>query len=412
VLITDGRVAGVDSPGSFSAVNDAEIVDASGLLVTPGLVDIHVHLREPGFEWKETVATGGQAAVAGGFTTVCCMPNTKPINDTASVTEFILEAAARANTARVFPIGAITKGSKGEVLAPMDELRTAGCVAFSDDGWPVANAGVMRKALEYSLLVGAKLTVHEEEPTLSKGFSMNESALSVRLGLQGMPGAAEDVMISRDIELSRLTGAPLHFCHVSTARAVTLIRRAKEDGIPVTAEVAPHHLLLTERAVEGYNTAAKMSMPLRSEADCEALIEGLSAGVIDCVASDHAPHELDSKNVEFDKASFGILGLQTTLPLILGLVRRGALTLPRAVEVLTSAPASCLGLEQGTLRVGVPADVTLIDIERRQTLTKQVIRSKSKNTPFLGAELCGLAVRTYVGGREVYRFHEEERSNA
>lgn len=402
LLLEDGRVKAVDLPGAFASVSDAEFVDAAGMLVTPGLIDIHVHLREPGYEWKETVASGAAAAAAGGFTRICCMPNTRPINDCASVTEYIVDAAARAQAARVHPIGAISVGSNGKDLAPMLELQEAGCVAFSDDGSPVMNAGLMRMALEYCLMLGAVLTVHEEDTTLSHGFSMNESAHSLRLGLQGMPGAAEDVMIARDIELARLTGGKVHFCHVSTARAVELIRRAKQDGISVTAEVTPHHCALTEEAVADYNTQAKLSMPLRSEADRAAVLAGLEEGVIDCIASDHAPHERDSKECEFERASFGIIGLQTTLPLMLEQVRKGALSMQRMIAALSCDAARCLQIDGGTLAKGAAADVTLIDREAVWTLGRDAIRSKSANTPFLGAELRGRALRTFVGGVEVY----------
>lgn len=402
VLIESGKIKAVDSPGAFSKLGDATVVDAKDYWVTPGLIDIHVHLREPGFEWKETIRTGTEAAVAGGFTAVCCMPNTNPVNDDAQVTQYILNKAASEGLARVYPIGCITKKQKGEELAPMLELREAGCVAFSDDGHPVANAGIMRRALEYSLLTGAVLTVHEEEKQLSEGFSMNESALSLKLGLRGMPGAAEDIMISRDIELSRLTGAPVHFCHVSTARAVTLIERAKADGINVTAETAPHYFSLTEDVIGDYDTNAKMSMPLRTEKDRLGILDGVKRGVFDCIASDHAPHELDSKRKEFAEATFGILGLQTTLPLTLELVRQGVLTPLRAIEMLTSAAAKCLRLSGGTLAVGTPADLVIIDPERAFTLSAESIRSKSKNTPYLGKTLRGAAVKTFVGGKEMY----------
>lgn len=398
---SDGKIAGLDKPGAIKK-EGAQVVNAEGLVLAPGLIDIHVHLREPGFEWRETIATGAKAAVAGGFTHVCCMPNTNPVNDHAQVTEFILQQAKIAGLAHVGPIAAITKGLKGESLAPYLELKEAGAVAFSDDGEPVYNAQIMRRALEYCLMLDIVLAVHEEELSLSDGFAMNESALSLKLGLKGMPDAAENVMIARDIELARLTGGRVHFCHVSTARGVQLVKRAKEDGIPVTAEVAPHHFILDESAVIGFNTQAKMSMPLRKQEDIEALLQGLKEGVIDCIASDHAPHEADSKNKEFDKASFGILGLQTTLPLTLSRVRDGHLSLARAIEALTTSAARCLNLPQPSLKPGSAADLVLIDEKRSIVLAKEHILSKSKNTPFYGTELKGLAVKTFIGGREVF----------
>ena len=402
ILVQDGVIQGVEKPGAFASLKDAEKIDVSGLLVVPGLIDIHVHLREPGQEWKETIATGTQAAAAGGFTGVCCMPNTKPAIDTAQVVKFILEQAEAAGYSRVYPIGAITVGREGKALAPMLELKEAGCVAFSDDGAPVSDAGVMRKALEYSLMLDTVLAVHEEDLSLSDGCAMNESALSLKMGLKGMPGAAEDVMIARDIELARLTGARVHFCHVSTARGVELIRRAKADGIPVTAEATPHNITLTEKAVEGYNTLAKMSMPLRGQADVDGVFAGVLDGTLDCIASDHAPHEADSKNREFQDASFGIIGFQTTLPLILAKVRAGKMTLSRAIESLTSAPARCFKLTPTAIRKGAVADITVIDLEKKMLFTPEVVLSKSKNSPFFGTEMQGLAVRTFVGGREVY----------
>ena len=402
LLIEQGQIAAIDKPGAFAAKREASVIDAKGCLVTPGLLDIHVHLREPGQEWKETIATGCDAAVAGGFTSICCMPNTQPTVDKATVVEFILHQAAKANGCRVFPIGAITVGREGHALSPMLELRDAGCVAFSDDGAPVFDAQIMRRALEYNRMLGTVLTVHEEELALSDGFSMNESALSLKLGLKGMPDAAENVMIARDIELARLTGGRVHFCHVSTARGVTLIRRAKEDGIPVTAETTPHNLTLDESAIGDYDTHAKMSMPLRSRQDVEALIQGLADGVIDCIASDHAPHESDSKRREFEHASFGILGLQTTLPLTLALVRAGKLTLSRAIEALTSAPARCFHMQHAGLAKGAVADIAIIDPEGSLVLTPEHILSKSKNTPFFGTTLQGLAKSVLVGGRVVY----------
>lgn len=407
ILVQDGRIAAIDSPSALSKFEGAEIVEANGQLITPGLIDIHVHLREPGEEWKETIASGTAAAVAGGFTSVCCMPNTVPRNDTASVTKYILEKAQAAALARVYPIGAITVGGLGESLAPMVELREAGCVAFSDDGRPVMDAGIMRRALEYNLMLGSVLTVHEEDLNLSQDFSMNESALSLRMGLKGMPEAAENVMIARDIELARLTKGRVHFCHVSTKRGVTLIRRAKEDGIPVTAEVTPHNFSLDESAVEGFNTLAKMSMPLRSAEDLDGLLEGLSSGVIDCIATDHAPHEKDSKTKEFDRASFGILGFQTAIPLTLAQVRAGKLSLRRAIEALSSSPAKCMNLPVPMLRVGAVADITIIDPEKKVKITEQYLRSKSKNTPFLNQEMQGVAVYTMVGGEKKFSFEEE-----
>ncbi len=407
VLIEGGSIIGVGPAADFDGVQDAERVDATGLLVCPGLVDIHVHLREPGQEWKETIWSGSEAAVAGGFTRICCMPNTLPINDSASVTEFMLRQAARAGLCRVDPIGAITMGSEGKSLAPMMELAEAGCVAFSDDGAPVYDAQIMRRALEYNLMLGTVLTVHEEDLSLSDHFSMNESAMSLRLGLKGMPEASENVMIARDIELARLTGGRVHFCHVSTARGVTLIRRAKEDGIPVTAEVTPQHITLTEEAIQEYDTNAKMSMPLRKEEDVQALIEGLRDGVIDCIATDHAPHEADSKNVEFDRASFGMLGLQTSVPLVLRKVRDGSLSLARAIESLSSSGPRCFGMKENTLTKGALGDVSILDIDTSYTLTKDINRSKSSNSPFWGEEMSGRAMFTIVDGRVVFDARKE-----
>lgn len=402
ILIEGGVIAAVDKPGSFSGKSEASVVDAKGCVVAPGLLDIHVHLREPGQEWKETIATGCDAAVAGGFTSICCMPNTVPAVDKASVVEFILQQAAKANGCRVFPIGTITLGREGHALSPMLELRDAGCVAFSDDGAPVSDAQIMRRALEYNRMLGTVLTVHEEELSLSDGFAMNESALSLKLGLKGMPEAAENVMIARDIELARLTGGRVHFCHVSTARGVTLIRRAKEDGIPVTAEVTPQNLTLDESFVADYDTHAKMSMPLRTKKDNEALVQALADGVIDCIASDHAPHEADSKRREFEHASFGMLGLQTTLPITLSLVRAGKLSMKRAIEALTSAPARCFNMPHAGLKKGAVADITVIDPERSYVLAPEHILSKSKNTPLFGMTMQGHAASVLIGGRLVY----------
>jgi dihydroorotase len=402
LLIEDGKIAGVEKPGSFSSVKDAEMISAKGQLVTPGLVDIHVHLRDPGQEWKETIDTGRRAAEVGGFTTICCMPNTKPLNDTPSVTRYILSKAAERPGARVYPIGCISKELKSEVMAPMLELTEAGCVAFSDDGRPVTDPNLMRRALEYALQFNGILTVHEEDLSLSRGFSMHEGIVSVRLGLKGAPDAAENVTIARDIELARLTGGRVHFCHVTTARGAKLIERAKEDGIPVTGEVTPHHFTLTHEAVEGYNTNAKMSPPLRTAEDIEALLQALENGVIDCIATDHAPHEYDSKHRDFPSASFGILGFQTAVPLTLKRVKEGKLSLVRAIEALTVAPARCFNLSAGTLSKGAKADVTVIDPERVVKHTREFIASKSKNTPWLDQDLTGHATMTLVDGRVVF----------
>ncbi len=402
VLVEDGKISAVDKPGSFSSKKDLKQISAKGLLVTPGLVDIHVHLRDPGQEWKETVDTGRKAAEVGGFTAICCMPNTAPINDNQAVTRYIIGRAAERVGSRVFPIGAISRKQKSEAMAPLVELHEAGCVAFSDDGRPVTDSNLMRRALEYASQFGGVFTCHEEDLSLSGPFAMNEGLTSLQMGLKGSPEAAENIIIARDIELARLTNARVHFCHVTTARGAKLIERAKEDGIPVTGEVTPHHFTLTEEAVRGYDTNAKMSPPLRLQSDVDALLEQLEKGIIDCIATDHAPHEYDSKRRDFQGASFGILGFQTAVPLTLAKVREKKLSLFRAIEALTVSPSKCFNLKTGTLSKGVPADITLIDLERKVTHTKDFIASKSKNTPWLNKELSGHAVRTFVGGEEVF----------
>jgi len=411
LLVEDGKIAAVGKPGSFSSKKEAREISVKGQLVTPGLVDIHAHLRDPGQEWKETIETGRKAAEVGGFTTICCMPNTKPLNDVASITRYIITKASERVGARVLPIGCISKGLQSEIMAPLLELTEAGCVAFSDDGRPVTDPNLMRRALEYSLQFDGILTCHEEDLSLSRGFSMHEGLVSVRLGLKGMPDAAENVTIARDIELSRLTGGRVHFCHVTTARGALLIKRAKEDGIRVTGEVTPHHFTMTHEDVEGFNTNAKMSPPLRTKEDVEALLKYLEEGVIDCIATDHAPHEYDSKHRDFPSASFGILGFQTALPLTLKKVSEGKLTLRRAIEALTSAPAKCFKLSAGTLSVGALADITVIDPKRVVKHTKEFIASKSKNTPFLGQEMVGHATKTFVGGELVFDLDSYLESN-
>jgi dihydroorotase len=397
VLVSDGKIAKLGKPGSLPE-SGAQVVDASNKLVMPGLIDMHVHLREPGFEYKETIATGTASAKAGGFTSVCCMPNTYPVNDNRSVTEFILSQAKEASS-QVFPIGAITKGSKGEELAEMAELHAAGCVAVSDDGKPVMNASIMRRALEYSKIFDILVISHCEDTTLSSKGVMNEGAVSTELGLRGIPRAAEDVMTSRDISLAELTGARLHIAHVSTAGSVRMIRDAKHRGIRVTAETCPHYFSLTEEAVRGYNTLAKMNPPLRTADDITAIKQGLKDGTIDVIATDHAPHAEDEKSGEFDYAAFGIVGLETAVGLTLKLVAEGTLSLTEAIRKLSTNPAIILKKGKGTLSEGVDADITVIDQDIEWTVTGAKFKSKSKNTPFDGWKLRGRAVHTIVGGK-------------
>ncbi len=396
ILVTDGKIAKLGKPSSLSD-NSARVIDAAGKLVVPGFIDMHVHLREPGFEYKETIATGTAAAKAGGFTSVCCMPNTNPVNDSRSVTEFIL-AQARSASARVFPIGAITKGSKGEELTEMAELYTAGCFAVSDDGKPVMNAAIMRRAMEYSKIFDLLVISHCEDSSLSDKGVMNEGVVSTELGLRGIPRSAEDVMTGRDISLAELTGCRLHIAHVSTAGSVRLIRDAKSRGVKVTAETCPHYFSLTEEAVRGYNTMAKMNPPLRTADDVAAIKQGLKDGTIDVIATDHAPHALDEKSGEFDYAPFGVVGLETALGLTLKLVDEGALSLSEAVRKLTHNPASILKIGKGTLTAGSAADITIIDLTIEWTVDASQFKSRSKNTPFNGWKLKGRAVQTIVGG--------------
>ena len=388
---------------------DADVLDARGLLVLPGLVDMHVHLREPGHEYKETIATGVAAALAGGFTSLACMANTEPPNDSAAVTQYIIDRARIAQAARVHPIGALSLGLKGERLAEIGEMHAAGIVGISDDGRPVMDAGLMRRALEYSRMFDLPVIVHEEDRDLAAGGVMNEGVTSLRLGLRGIPAAAEEVMIARDVALARLTGGRLHVAHLSTAGAVALVREAKATGLPVTAEVTPHHLFLTEEAVAGYGTNAKMAPPLRTRADVEAVRAALADGTIDAIATDHAPHHQDEKDCEFDQAANGIVGLETALPLALRLVSEKVLDLPTLVARMTIGPARILGLPAGTLAPGAPADVTLVDPERRWRVEARSLRSKGRNTPFEGWEMTGRAAAVLVGGRLV---HDERPSAA
>jgi len=409
VLVEDGIIKAVAAPGTFRSLDAPLRIDARNLWVCPGLIDIHVHLREPGFEWKETIESGARAAVGGGFTSVCCMPNTIPRIERGEVAQFVRARAAAAGLARVYPIGAITVNLEGTQLTPLYELVEAGCVAFSDDGEPVGSALMMLRALEIARTLGVPLTCHEEVKSLTRGGSMNESSLSMALGLTGMPRVAEDLMVARDIELARISGGHVHFCHVSTGRSVELIRRAKNEGIPVTGEVTPHHLLLTEAEVGEYNTNAKMSPPLRLAEDVEACVQGLVDGTLDAVASDHAPHEEDSKRVPFSEASFGILGLQTTLPLLLRLVHGERLSRHRCIESMTSSPAKVFGLPGGTLSEGAPADITIIAPDHVWHFNEASCYSKSKNSPFWGQEMVGAAHTVMVGGAVVVKEFSPER---
>jgi len=404
VLIEDGRVSAWLKQNE-KPPEGCEIFDAAGLLVAPGFIDMHVHLREPGQEHKETIATGCAAAVAGGWTSVCPMPNTNPVNDNAAITRYMIEQAERAGLANVFPIGAITKSSDGSELAEMGEMQAAGAVAVSDDGRPVPNAGIMRRAMQYARDFDLPVIDHCEDKSLSSGGVMHEGKLSLLLGLKGMPALAEEIDVVRDIILAKETGTHIHIAHVSTKGAIEAVRRAKSEGIPVTCEVAPHHFTLTDKAVEGYDTNTKMAPPLRSQEHLDAVLEGIKDGTIDAIATDHAPHHADEKSLEYDKAPFGITGLETGIGLALNeLVDKGIIGLDRLVEMCSANPARILRLEgRGTLKPGSMADVTVIDTDLKWTYLNSEAQSKSRNTPFDGWELRGGPVATFVSGRLVYR---------
>jgi dihydroorotase len=404
VLLADGVVARVAE--SIAAPRGAEVLDASGLVVTPGLVDMHVHLREPGQEAKETVESGARAAVAGGFTTVVCMANTSPPNDSRLVTEAIVRAAERAGLCRVHPVGAISRGLAGEELAPFGELVAAGCVALSDDGRPVMNAELMRRALEVARHYGVPIVQHAQDLDLSGDGVMHEGVASACCGLPGIPGAAEDVMVARDLLLLEDSGGRYHVAHLSTARALRLVREAKARGLAVTCEVTPHHLLLADQAVvdSGLDANWKMQPPLRSPEDVAALLAGLADGTVDALATDHAPHTPEEKALELEAAPFGIVGLETALALGLDrLVRPGVVSLSRLIELMSAGPARVLGLPGGSLREGSPADVTVIDLERELDVAAARFASKGRNTPFEGWKLRGAAAATIVAGRVVWR---------
>jgi dihydroorotase len=402
VLIEDGKIARVGA--RLAAPAGAVVIDAAGTWVCPGFIDMHVHLREPGHEYKETVATGTRAAAAGGFTAVCCMANTQPVNDNRAVTDYIRSKAESEGVVRVYPIGAVTRGLEGKALAELAELAEAGCVAFSDDGKCVMNAELYRRAMEYTLPFGAPIISHAEDHTLSHAGCMHEGVVSTELGLPGIPSAAEDVMVARDIVLAELTGAHVHIAHLSTAGAVRLVRDAKARGVRVTAEVTPHHLLLTEDAVRSWDANMKMAPPLRSKRDTEALIEALADGTIDCVATDHAPHAVSEKEGEFDQAANGVVGLETAVTLLLDrLVRPGLLSVATLVSRLSRDPARLLRLPGGSLGAGAPADLTLIDPDGAVTIEPARFKSKSHNTPFAGWTATGRPCKTIVGGKVVWQ---------
>jgi len=407
--IPEAKGLGSRSPGRGGGPSSAggEIIDCKGKILVPGLFDMHCHLRDPGYEYKETIETGSKAGAAGGFTSLACMANTRPINDTRAVTDYILRQAREKAWTRIFPVGAVTKELKGESLAEIGELKDAGVVALSDDGKPVMNSNLFRRALEYARGFGLPVISHCEDLNLSGQGVMNEGLVSTSLGLRGIPNAAEEVMVQRDITLAELTGASLHIAHASTAGTVRAIREAKARGIRVTAETAPHYFTLTDEAVRGFNTNTKMSPPLRTEKDVAAIIAGLKDGTLDAIATDHAPQTAIEKDVEFDYAANGIIGLETALPLTLGLVHQGSLTLMEAIEKLTLAPALILRLDKGRLKTGGDADLTLIDLEREQTIEVTRFKSKSRNSPFQGWKLKGFAVLTMTAGRITYRAEDQ-----
>lgn len=403
IYVMGGRIASIKKveEDTSEVGTGVDAVDATGLVVTPGLIDAHVHLREPGFEYKEDISSGARAAAAGGFTAVMCMANTRPVNDNESVTRYILDKA-KGQPVKVYPVGAVTQGQKGERLTEMGELKAAGCVAVSDDGVPVTDPGVMRRALEYASQFKLPVITHAEDAVLAAHGSMNEGMVATKLGLKGIPNAAEDVIVARDIALAELTGTRLHVAHVSTRGAVELIRAAKARGVKVTAEATPHHLTLTDEAVAGYRTSAKMNPPLRTKEDVEALRGGVKDGTIDCIATDHAPHATIEKDVEFDRAANGIIGLETAFSVVYALVEEGALTLAEVIQAMTSGPRKAFGLDGGRLAVGGPADIAIFDLKRPWTVDPLKLRSKSKNTPWAGVELKGVAVKTILNGAVVY----------
>ena len=411
LLLEDGRVVDLLSR-SDGIPEDAHVLDATGLIVAPGFIDLHTHLREPGQEYKETVATGAAAAVAGGWASICAMPNTDPINDNPAVTRFIIEQAHAAKLANVFPIGAVTKASSGKELAEMGEMKNAGIVAVSDDGRPVPTAGMMRRAMEYARGFDLPVVDHCQDPSLSAGGVMHEGRWSLILGMRGIPAAAEEVDAVRDCVLAKLTRARVHLAHVSTRGAIEAVRQAKNEGLAVSCEVTPHHWTLTDEAVADYDTNTKMNPPLRSREHVDAILAAMKDGTIDAIATDHAPHHLDEKGLEFDQAPFGITGLETAIGLAFDLVHRGLIDLERVVEMCATNPARIFGLaDRGTLNVGAHADITILDPQFEWVFDVNRSKSKSRNTPFNGRAMQGAAVATIVGGRLVYLHPDYTRLN-
>ena len=403
VVIEDGNIVEIKQDAlAGNESKETKIIDASGKIVAPGLIDMHVHLRDPGYEYKETIETGSRAAAFGGFTAVCCMPNTNPVNDCRQVTEYIVEKAVKADIVRVYPIAAISEGLKGDNLCEYGELKDAGAIALSDDGNPVMNSQLMRRALEYSSGFNLPVISHCEDFDLVSDGAMNEGAVATKMGLSGIPNAAESIMVLRDIALCELTGVPVHIAHVSTKESVRAIRDAKKRGVPVTAETAPHYFSLTDASIKDYNTNSKMNPPLRTEQDIEAICQGLVDGTIDVIATDHAPHSLIEKAVEFDRAANGIIGLETAVPLGLKLVEAGIIDITDLIEKMSKNPARILGLKIG-LEIGKTADITIIDPEISYCIDANRFQSLSRNTPFDGWDVKGRAVLTMVGGKVVYQ---------